>query len=293
MFAFSIAIVFLSGTATANPLVFGFESSETGQPSGNTNELMCSGNCPVSSGDVSRSGSRSIKAVVDRLNSPTPYRTEVSHLVKLDVNKGTATTEYWIGFSVYVPSPYPVLNSPTYEIIYQMHSTPPDGDWSNYGAYNPNMGLRIIPTSSTGGDFLFDTRGSDSSYPQLPSNKPPTTFSGIVGSYKTNEWNDFVIHIRLDSKNGFTKLWLNGTQKVNASGSNYYRGHGPSYPKYGMYNGWRERDINESVTKRTVYHDEYRYGWGSGISYSSVAPGGGLPSEINLTAPDGLRVIED
>ncbi len=47
------------------------------------------------------------------------YRTEVMHVVSMDANNGAKTTDYWFGFSLYVPSPYPVLKDPTYETFFQ------------------------------------------------------------------------------------------------------------------------------------------------------------------------------
>ncbi len=99
-----------SAPINANPLTWSFDSKGSSSQ-GAGPELNCSGNCPVVSSEVSRSGNGSLKTVVDRLNSKTMYRTEMMHGISMDANKGANTTDYWFGFSLYVPSPYPVLKN--------------------------------------------------------------------------------------------------------------------------------------------------------------------------------------
>lgn len=250
-----------------------FESIPIGQDVSVIPTLGCSGNCPVISNDFSRSGNNSLRTFVDRKNSPNMYRTEVTHKTKMEVNNGDNTQDYWMGFSIFIPGPYPKLLNPTYEIVFQFHSSPIDDDWSTYAGYNPNLAIRLEPTSDHSGKFIFNIKGSDDPYPQFPDNKPPNTLNITAGNYQTNVWYDFVIHTKQDSYNGFTKLWFNGEQVVDFTGSNYYRGHGKSYAKFGLYNGWRDRDISEPVETRLLYHDEFRFAWGEGANYDLVAPG--------------------
>lgn len=286
--ALAIIILLFSATSSANPQIFDFEGSDPMKTSSGSGSLGCSGNCPVVTTDVVRSGSRSLKSVVDRLKSPNMYRTEASHTYKWDVNKGASTTAYWSGFSVYIPGPYPAMTNPVYEIIYQLHASPPDDIWSGYNGMNPTLALFLTPETDTTGKFKIWIKGTNDPYPQSSNS---TVFNSDVVNYQTNRWYDVVVNTRLDSAGGgFTKIWIDGQLVVNYSGMNYYRGHGPAYAKFGFYNGWRTRDIpGEKVNVRTIYHDEYRFGFGPGVGYDSVFPGGGdglaAPSELRLTEP--------
>ena len=229
--------------------------------------------------------------VVDRLKSDAMYRTEVSHRIDMDANKGSSTTDQWFGFSLYIPGPYPVMTNPVYEMLFQLHASPPDGDdWSDYKGINPPLALYIIPNSNDSGDFKLLIRGTNDAYPQQ-SSQP--VFSELIHAYQTNRWYDFVIHTRLDSTSaGFTKVWIDGELAANYSGMTYYRGHGKPYPKIGIYNGWRTRDIpGEKVTARTIYHDEYRYAYGADGGLDVVAPRGGSGCAVELPAPSALRSV--
>lgn len=286
----AIAISLFNTTISANPQVFGFELPEPMKPSSGSGGLVCSGNCPVATTDVVRFGTQSLKSVVDRLNSPNMFRTEASHTFQWEVNKGADTTDYWSGFSVYIPGPYPAMTEPVYEIIYQVHTSPPDGDWSGYNGMNPPLALFLQPESDTSGAFMVLIKATNDPYPQTTNQ---SVYSKKI-TYKTDKWYDFVVQTRLDSTSaGFTKIWVDGELFVNYSGMNYFRGHGPAYAKFGFYNGWRIRDIpGERVSVRTIYHDEYRFGFGSGVGYESVSPGGAPAEGDGLMAPSELRLIE-
>jgi hypothetical protein len=273
-FLFCTAEVFAQnqGSNRINLEEYNFENLSTGQPAFATGGFNCSGNCPEISSDFARSGKLSMKTFVDRFNSPTMYRTEVAHTTKMEVNKGAETQDYWMGFSLYIPAPYPVLKKPVYEIVFQFHSSPVDDNWTGYGGYNPNLAFRLSPESDSTGSIIFNIKGSDKPYPQLPDNRPKDVFEKTIVSYQTGKWYDFVIHTRLDSKEGFTKVWFQGGQIVDYYGPNYYAGHGKCYLKFGLYNGWRERNIDEPVTTRTLYHDEFRFAWGEGADYDMICP---------------------
>ncbi len=134
--------------------------------------------------------------------------------------------------------------------------------------------LGLSPSSSRGGKISLKLRGTNVAYGSQNKSTNADQFSANIASYATNKWVDFVIQTRMDSSSaGFTKIWVDGKLVLNYSGTNNFRGHGAPYPKFGMYNGWRSRNIpNEPVTKRTLFHDEYRVAWGSAGSYNAVAP---------------------
>ena len=264
----------------ANPLEWDFEAGGSAEIGKRAPGLSCSGNCPVLSTEVARAGRSSLKTVVDRINSPTMYRTEVQQSINMDANRGAATTDYWFGFSLYVPSPYPVLNEPTYEIFFQVHSSPPDGvPWEGYGGLSPPLEMNVKPESSERGTILVKLRAQEVPYPEMVSHAERIVFNGDIAAYKTNRWIDFVVHARYDyGSAGFTQIWVDGVLALDYKGKTYYNGHGAPYPKFGHYNGWRTRNIpGEPVTTRTYFHDEYRMAWGNAGSFSAVSPGAKEP----------------
>ncbi len=263
-----------SAPVNANPLTWSFDSKGSSSQ-GVGPDLHCVGNCPVLSTEVSRSGNGSLKTVVDRLNSKTMYRTEMMHDISMDANKGANTTDYWFGFSLYVPSPYPVLKNPTYETFFNVHTRVPIGaSKSKHPSLGPPLSLGLSPTSSTGGKICLKIHGTNVAYESQSQSTEAKQFDANIADYTTNKWIDFVIQTRMDSTSaGFTKIWVDGKLVLNYTGINSFRGHGAPYPKFGMYNGWRSRNIpNEPVTKRTLFHDEYSVAWGSAGSYNAVAP---------------------
>ncbi len=91
-----------------------------------------------------------------------------------------------------------------------------------------------------------------------------------LDTYQTGKWYNFVIHTRLVAKEGFTKVWFLGEQIVDYFGPNYSAGHGKCYLKFGLYNGWSERNIDKSVNTCMLYHDEFRFAWGDRAGYEMV-----------------------
>lgn len=245
-----------------------FENDQTGKnPSGS---LKCSGNCPLVTSEISCNGEKALKTFVDRINSETMYRTEVAHGTRMEVNKGEETTEYWMGISFYVPSPYPSLKKPVYEIFFQLHASPIDGNWNDYPGQNPNLAFSLIPKTDNSGNIRISLKGIDIPYPQ--TEKQPHDVWDETNTYQTDKWHKLVIHTRLDYSDGFTKIWLDGEKVIDYKGKNYYRGHGKCYAKFGLYNGWRDRNIDEPVKTRTIYHDDFRFAYGDSANYDLVAP---------------------
>ncbi len=138
---------------------------------------------------------------------------------------------------------------------------------------------------------MLKLRGLDTPYPQNPNDDDKVRFKDDIASYQTNQWTDFVVHTRFDSGSaGVTQIWVNGILAFDYKGSTYYRGHGAPYPKFGLYNGWRTRNLpGETVTKRTLFHDEYRFAWGSAGSYAAVSPGT-HEQTVMIKAPELRRV---
>jgi hypothetical protein len=275
--ASSSVLAEFTSSSTVNMFYYSFDEPLTVPFGVSPDRFVCGGNCPYTSTDVARLGAGSLKSYINRLTSDDMYRSEATHQFKMDVNNGVNTQDYWLAFSVYYPSPRPVMDFPVYEIVYQVHSSPPPPEtWETYSNYNPTFVVQLEPNSDTSGNFLIMIVASNDPYPQLPDNRPPVVHTKRF-PYQTDTWHDFVVHTRQDSVNGFTKVWINGVLVVDYVGPNYLRGHGDSYFKAGLYTGWRVRDSGDAVEDRTGYIDEERLAWGSGVSYATVAPGGEAP----------------
>jgi hypothetical protein len=235
--------------------------------------FIASGNTPIISADRARAGTKSLKAFLDAINSEDTYRTEAVHNdPKMECNLGLATQGYWVAFSMYVPNPYPVLLYPVYELFHQIYMSPPDGV-TDYAYNSPPIALYLEPSSSTGGKIKILIRASSAPYPQpFPL---PTVYGNTFADYVAGQWTDFVMYYRLDyTTAGLVKAWINGELKLDYAGPNYARGHGGGNRKFGIYSGWRGGlNPEEVTTTRTLYFDEYAFGWD--VAYEDVAPGGG------------------
>ena len=104
-----------------------------------------------------------------------------------------------------------------------------------------------------------------------------------LGAYTTEVWTDFVVHVRWSCRDakplaarcqampqGFLQVWKDGKQVVNYTGPTVYNDQYRVFWKAGIYKGmWV--NTNSHVSKRVVYHDEFRIG-DSNSSYAEVAP---------------------
>lgn len=220
-------------------------------------EWNLSGNAPVLTSEQTRSGSKAMKSYLHRYNSNTSYRTEVS-LKGPEVN-ATIGKEYWYGFSIYLPSPYPADNIS--EILAQWHSTPDPGEENQ----NPPLSLAI-----ENGQWKVKTIWN-TSQPTLKSLQQSASVS--VGQQATDQWTDWVFRVKWSyGSDGYLQVWKNGTQVVSRTGPNYYRDSKGPYFKMGIYKSmWRQAQYVGTVTSRVMYHDEFRMA-GAGASYADVAP---------------------
>ncbi len=281
---------------------FGFEPGDTpvpysGEPGAIRQLQPTNSNDPMISTDFARAGTHSVKNYIHRTQSRVSFRTESIHprnVLDMDHNRGAQTRDYWIGLSVYIPSPYPAVFDNGNQSIFQLHNAPPKGaDWSWETNAQP-IAIQLRPTSDTGGMLKVMIGGGGEV--GFLSSKPVRNYSLINNSvvpYKTDEWIDLVFNFRIaQSPHGFFKLWVNGKQVVNHVNTSVdHDGNGDPYVLFGMYIGWRDKTIDEPVLTRLVYHDEYRIAWGDSASYDTVRPGIGTPG-AQLLPPGELRVIQ-
>ncbi len=184
-------------------------------------------------------------------------------------------SEFWIGFSVYLPSSefkiMPDGGEWQRDIIYQWHNNATGGE----GAGNNPIGIGT-DYSSKG---VLEWRG-DFGWQESPgvwgADKP------FWGPVELDTWVDWIIHVVFDWRsngNGRMEIWkgINGkyTKLRDYTGpTTYDHTYGP-YQKLGIYHGWWRPDLHPEDTQplRTVYHDEFRLGDGS-ANFDMVAPEG-------------------
>jgi hypothetical protein len=232
-----------------------------------------------------RGGNYSLKSYLHRRESPTSYRTEVVTCRDDDMPAGTRKpielnntggydSEYWIGFSVYVPGDYVIDVEGRYDMVFQIHGVPDeDGEGDLLEAYrNPLLAL-VIDVDDWHVVSRWDSRritpGPPFAYPGVHDYETPLNDS--IG-----RWTDWVIHIRLSyepSGDGLLEIWKDGMPWIVQDGPNCYNDERGPLPAMGIYKwAWREDVGYETNTDyRLFYHDELRIAGADG-SYGVVAP---------------------
>ena len=215
-----------------------------------------SGNDPVVQSQITRMGRYAIQSTLDRNNSAVPYRTEVRAIVPNPV-RGQDT---WYGFSIYLPDPYAA--DTLEESLAQWHKAEPaePGDTVT----QPPMALH-----SGNGRWTVVTR-SATDQPTTNATKQEKKFD--LGPYKVGEWTDWVFRVRWNwTGDGELQVWKNGVEVIKTKGPIGYNDAVMPYFKMGIYKPLWKNYVGV-VTKRVMYHDEFRMA-GPGGSYYDVAPG--------------------
>jgi Polysaccharide lyase len=247
------------GELTQSPLLFG-----TSFESGSLGEWTISGNAPVLTKERARAGSQAVKTYLNRYDSGTSYRTEIRLPGSTDVGK-----EYWYGFSVLLPSPYPA--DTLGETVAQWHSIPDAGEDSQ----NPVLAVHIVD-----GKWKILSRWN-TTQPTIKSAQQDITID--LGKHQTDQWTDWVVRVKWSYGNdGVLQVWKDGVRVVDRTGPNCFRDEKGPYFKMGIYKTeWRPKNVNlvGTVTERLLYHDELRMA-GAGASYDDVAPGRRGPKPV-------------
>jgi hypothetical protein len=259
----SAPLIFSSGLESGTLAASGFRVSGGGS------------NTAVVTTERARSGSRSLKSVLDAVNSVEPDRTEV-------VLSGTQTAvgnEYWYGFSIFLPNDF--IADDIWEIVAQWHDTPDSS--AEYGrnpilSFQTQKGIWKIMN-------LWDDKATSSKV------NGAWTYTGKkswdLGAYSRGVWTDWVVNVRWSyTSSGYLKIWKDGKLVVDQVGPNTFNDKIGPYFKMGIYKGWGTRRTAQ-VSVRTIYHDDLTIA-GAGATYADVAPGSGITRLPN--PPAALKV---
>ena len=216
-----------------------------------------SGNAPVVQSELSRDGRYAMRTTLDRYASDVSYRTEVKPLAPNPV-MGQDT---WYGVSVYLPTGY--VPDDIWEIVFQWHGVADEGEPS----LNPPLAM-----FTNGGKWSLANKWDAQRISSRDSYDGTKKFD--FGPYATGRWTDWVFHIRwsyLDD--GLIEVWKDGKSVAKTTGPNTFNDARMPYFKMGLYKGWKEGRPAGSVTRRELYHDDFRMAYGPEASYEDVAPG--------------------
>lgn len=150
----------------------------------------------------------------------------------------------WYGFSLYLKD---WADDDAGEHVFQWH---PDNS-------NGSAAMALL---TTGGRFTYATNNNGTT-----SNNEYVDIGPVI----SNQWIDFVIHIRwATDTTGLLQVWMNGNQVINRSAVK--TAAVTSYFKLGINKfGWGTQ--TSAVTQRILYFDEVRVGNAS-ANYNDVAP---------------------
>jgi hypothetical protein len=219
-----------------------------------------SGNAPTVTREVARAGRYAMKTSLDRYKDRDSYRTEVSG-PGAEIGK-----EYWYGFSIFLPDDY--VPDKIWEIVAQWHGVPDLKQGEQWR--NP-----VLALSTTAGRWGWVSRW-DAKRNTFESGK--RQYGGQreydLGPYQRNVWTDWVVHVKWSyEEDGFLQVWKNGEKVIDQTGPNAFNDVQGPFFKMGLYKGWQKPETpSDAVTKRTLYHDEFRMAGPDG-TYEDVAPG--------------------
>ena len=234
--------------------------------------LRSAGNAPEISAETRRAGVRSARVHLNRLTSPTSYRTEAEATGQWSSFEFQKT--YWFGISIFVPATWVV--SSTWEVLFQLHHRP--DDWTDKHDFSPVLALRCNANS--------DQWRLVQSYVQTPDGAQQqsdlkTAFDGMHGQIEKERWTDWVFEYRPDWRNladggtGVTRIWRDGVRVVNYQGPNCVNNSRGPYIKFGCYkSAWKDRSFDDPVKERIYFYDEFRVSRADEGSYDAVSPGG-------------------
>jgi hypothetical protein len=176
----------------------------------------------------------------------TDPQTSGSIRSEITVDADPLNQDRWYGFSMYLKD---WVDDDAGEDVFQWH---PDNDF----------GTASMALWTTGGRFTYVTSNNNSS-------SSATNVYTDIGPVLSNQWVDFVIHIRwATDTTGILQVWMNGNQVINRINSK--TAAVTSYFKLGINKfGWSFQP--STVTQRILYFDEVRIGNAS-ATYNDVAP---------------------
>lgn len=200
-----------------------------------------------------REGSHGLRIHADQAEGTTRVELEGYNLPFFDLK-----TEYWVGWSIYLPADGGYDFDSQNEILTQFRHRN-DSSCAASGVSPPNS-LRPL-----GGRWNWDVRGHggcDSNTVEIID----------MGPQVRGKWTDFVARFYFSSTNdGIVQVWVDGTLMVDRINQvNYFRNSRGPYMKIGFYKS-KWLSSASSVTTRTLYYDAVKVFQGSN-GYTVVTP---------------------
>lgn len=185
-----------------------------------------------------------------------------SRRAELRSNAVPSNSEYWYGFSTYLPPDY--VKDRSMEIVTQWHTKPDKNlgeDWRS-----PPLYLK-----SFNGNWQIARRWDSK---QVTKNNTPEGKETVeLGAYQTGVWTNWVFHVKWSYRSdGLVEVWKNGKLVMRKTGANTYNDKAGPFQKIGIYKpDWKYRPNKSKIAKRVIYFDNIRMG-SDRASYKDVAP---------------------
>lgn len=152
-----------------------------------------------------------------------------------DPNEIELETEYWYGWSFYVPSDNSAQD--TFLFFGQVQQAP---------SANP---LWMFIKNGKEPFCMLRTPTLDRSfYCEQPTDFPLIDHDNFAG-----KWHDMVMHVKFSRDDGFVNIWVDGSQKVSYIGNTITEGNDMVTFSYGLYRPTHKSSV-------VVYFDEVRWG---------------------------------
>lgn len=185
-----------------------------------------------------------------------------SRRAELRLNAVATKSEYWYGFSTYLPPEF--VKDPSMEIVSQWNARPDKNLGEKWRT--PQLYLK-----TENGNWQIKRRWDHN---RVTKNNTPAGKETIdIGPYQTGVWNDWVFHVKWSyESDGLVEVWKNGKLVVRKTGPNTYNDKIGPFQKFGIYKpDWKHRPHRSKTTKRVLYYDNVRMG-GASARYGDVAP---------------------
>lgn len=167
-------------------------------------------------------------------------RSELSHYA---INT-TQQTEYWYGFSLYIPLDWQNETKQVWNIFAQWHAQPERGELST----SPPLALELDNNT-------LRIYSRNTSVFNITNTSQITTTTYVLSNLLKGQWDNYVFNVKWSSgSDGFLNVWRNNVLVLNKTGPNTYNDTVAPYWKLGIY-----RD-NTSVSPRVVYFDNIKMG---------------------------------
>lgn len=242
------------------------------------------------SSEQARAGSHSYKLHVQAFDKNEMSATNCGLVLrglnsKVQIKNFTFDREFWMGFSIYIPSSYswPLSSNrlsdgqSEWQLLWQFHGVQ---DSCDTPALNPVARAHLNSVSKQG--YVVSITGDNG---QCITKDYARSVRYDTPAFSKGTWHDVVLNFKFSyTSKGFFRVWLNGKQVVNDSGMNCYNQSKSPYFIMGPY-GHMEKEIS-------IYYDEIRVG-DQNSSYAEVAPKGSpQPSSGTVSLePPSLEII--